>query len=67
MDTTDDIDRNASAQSDPSPSIPDTHEKIPISNRDVSIDDDWSGLRDAAERRKRQNRVNQRAHRKWRH
>lgn len=64
MDAIDDIARNTSAPSDPSPSIPHTHDKIPISNRDVSTNDDWSGLRDGAERRKRQNRINQREHRK---
>lgn len=64
MGAIDDIARNTSAPSDPSPSIPHTHDKIPISTRDVSTNDDWSGLRDGSERRKRQNRINQREHRK---
>jgi hypothetical protein len=30
-----------------------------------TAEDDWTGLKDAAERRKRQNRLNVRAYREW--
>ncbi|KAJ6110549.1 hypothetical protein N7486_002784 [Penicillium sp. IBT 16267x] len=40
-----------------------TGEPIPLTRSELSAADDWHGLADARERRKRQNRLNQRRHR----
>jgi hypothetical protein len=54
---------------EPSPTASETAAKIPLgrmqSQREVrTMEDDWTGLTDAAERRKLQNRLNQRIYRK---
>lgn len=41
-----------------------TGERIPLTKSEIPSADDWHGLADAKERRKRQNRLNQRRHRK---
>ena len=45
------------------PPQPTTKESDAASNENVKPADDWTGLTDPAERRRRQNRINQRAHR----
>jgi hypothetical protein len=39
-------------------------EPISLHDDDLEVTDDWSGLSNPAERRRRQNRINQRAYRK---
>lgn len=61
MSSLDHITNNASAAFGSSTAGNIQNERIPVV---TPSKDDWSGLRDAAERRKRQNRVNKRASRK---
>lgn len=61
MSSLDHIANNASTTSGSSTAGNVQNERIPVI---TPSKDDWSGLSDAAERRKRQNRVNKRASRK---
>lgn len=40
-----------------------TEERVPLTKSELAPADDWRGLADAKERRRRQNRLNQRRHR----